>query len=511
MYKGVNHDNNNLHNALYEPATGQLETLNYELYVGEPRHDQDRKVTDIGGSSTVVRRDDLELFGILGHAGTGADGDKTTALLADAVMGQDEAHGAAPRSENGLADRIASLAAVARGANPEGQSTATLVKIEHIDGRLYLAWVNTGAPSQLLVQRHLGGEIVTLPASRPRKRLVNSLYSTETNDAHTHRTSGYFPLRGNERIVLCANGMAASKGAQAVNQMEMQSVFHVGHTQQAADRMAEISLDKNEKSTLVLDIYEKVETRLFPKGSARKHINAARAAVAETVASSSSKAANRVKTALGSLAVRKPARIKTPSQMEKRPTMRQKLHDVQASLFARVMDTPHAVKEYFTDEESGRRRKAIAAAAGAAALIGAAYATYKFGVSGGQSQAMSARENLDHDTLLNLSSPLPLESESSVKTEHHGLVPLSQSSGNHANITEATHATQRVPQLQLRHQGDGIWSTVKDYLHSKGYNESDNRVSKITNFIRAKRHISEEAARNLPQGWKFELPRWFNK
>lgn len=465
-----------------------IEALNYDLSIGESSGIQSKKKRD-----PILRDDEQELFGVF---------DQTYgAPAADTLISQAESYGMPPQSEDEALERLISMTEAAR-IHSEGKTGIIFVQFARIRGRPHLMWANFGGSSQLYIQPHTAADVVPMHAAQPTRRrarpvLLQSEYMRERDN--NGKIFGVLPLRGNERILICSKGVVGNNGTQPV---ALRNIFELDDPQHAAERIAQASIE-NQKAALVIDVHalapgEKPK-KIPKKSSVMERFDKTLATIAE---SRPRETFRKAKAALGRLAVRKHTGA-FANHRGKVETLRQKSQHAKAKIFAGTVAAAQASAEYYAHETKGKRRRV--AVMGLLALAGTMYTAYKFGIfTGNSSQAQSALHHTpNHASIFDQPKATPLNLPQD---------PLIQPGGgmshSHDTAQEVVRSKPKTTvQFTIRGDGDGIWSTIKDYFHTKQVDASDQRITRLAQRVMAERQLSVEDTLHLPRGWRFSLPK----
>jgi hypothetical protein len=145
------------------------------------------------------------------------------------------------------------------------------------------------------------------------------------------------------------------------------------------------------------------------------------------------------------------------------------------------------------DVRRNRRRVAIAAGALAVGTIGGNVLGHALGLHGGSGHDHTPGAN--HDQHPNSGKAAP------------GTKPAASGHPNPADQKPGSSGPEeyRIKDLELTHNGDNLWDEVDSHLSHVGIHDPA-KVAEAKNMILKANGLSEEDARHLPIGFKFNLP-----
>jgi hypothetical protein len=118
-------------------------------------------------------------------------------------------------------------------------------------------------------------------------------------------------------------------------------------------------------------------------------------------------------------------------------------------------------------------------------------------LSGGNSTGSGATNKGLIDSLSGQSSTLPSGTHETNKALVDSL----------SGRTEGAEIAPKAMKLSLTHNGDSIWREVSHYLQANGYPHNDVAVDTVKDAVLQHMHLSESAAKDLPVGYHFTIPR----
>jgi protein phosphatase len=431
----------------------------------------------IHGEDTILRDDQRKLYGIFDGMGgvvrvekDGAEvhvAKQASIVAAEAIASQYASFTDDPPTLDEALIRAQSAMASARTAVRErgdgGATTAVFCKVESINNQAFLVWGNAG-DSRLFIQNGVQHDVIPLTTDQSAPDHVrNGLAAEQADWPEMEDEFGYSPLRVGDRIMLCSDGITGDNPEQYLTKEEMQSAFDLPFPDEAAERLVRISKKHDDKSALVFDVHgAEVGDEESPIGVVQKSYDEDSA---------------RTKSRLQD----KWAKARTAA--------------LPAAVAAIATKKLFGGDKYRSESEKSRRKKVIAVVAGVAAVGLAYWASQKLGLFGHHPNIVDKVKPPDID----LDIPKKKPETPSVRNMAPQPPNIRHTHVHEHYFHTGTHFTLK--------SGGTIWESARHYLVTHGFRGSNSNIDQVSDAVRARYGLSETAARHLPIGYHFILPR----